>query len=231
MKLRHPILISSAAWLLARSIRIWMGLAKKSYVNLGRDLLPKNVGSSEHFIYAFWHENLLLPAPLFGRRDIHVLISQHADGQLISEVAEHLGYRTVRGSSTRGGMSAVRNILALASTSHFVITPDGPRGPRRQVQSGLLYLASRTGLPIVPVGMGYDRPWRAKSWDRFAVPRPFRRAIVLTDRAIAVPADADRDTLEQYRAVVQQQLDSVTAAAEARATGAARTLPVAARAA
>ena len=63
-------------------------------------------------------------------------------------------------------------MLRLSRQAHLVITPDGPRGPRRQVQAGMVYLAARTGVPIVPVGIGYDRPWRTKSWDRFAVPRP-----------------------------------------------------------
>src|SRR5207302_11444090 len=92
--------------------------------------------------------------------------------------------------------------------------PDGPRGPRREVKPGIVYTASRTGLSIVPVGVGYDRPWRAGSWDHFAVPRPFRRAVVVTGDAIAVPAEADRDELERFRRLVDDRLSFVTETAE-----------------
>src|SRR5436190_464721 len=86
----------------------------------------------------------------------------------------------------RGWIGTVRQMLRVGRKSHLAITPDGPRGPRRQVQPGLLYLAARTGLPIVPVGIGYDRPWRMRSWDRFAVPRPWTRATCVTTEPIHV---------------------------------------------
>src|SRR5206468_6190352 len=107
-------------------------------------------------LYAFWHEHLLLPAYHYGRRDIRVLISTHADGQLIAEVCRRLGFGLVRGSTTRGGVEAVRQMLRDGGASHLAITPDGPRGPRRRVQPGVSFLASRTGLPVVPMGIGHD---------------------------------------------------------------------------
>jgi lysophospholipid acyltransferase (LPLAT)-like uncharacterized protein len=119
---------------------------------------------------------MLLPAYHYARPDIKVLISTHADGQLIAEACQRLGFALARGSSTRGGVEAVRDMLR-ANDTHLAVTPDGPRGPRRRVQAGVVYLAARTGLPIVPVGFAARRPWRAKSWDRFAVPRPFSRAV------------------------------------------------------
>jgi lysophospholipid acyltransferase (LPLAT)-like uncharacterized protein len=97
---------------------------------------------------------------------------------------------------------------------HITITPDGPRGPRRVVKPGLVYLASRLGLPIVPAGFGLNRPWRGKSWDRFAVPRPFSRACCVTDEIIRVPATADRDTLEVYRRQVEAAITRATDLAE-----------------
>jgi lysophospholipid acyltransferase (LPLAT)-like uncharacterized protein len=119
----------------------------------------------------------------------------------------------VRGSTTRGGVKVVRQMLGLRDT-HLAITPDGPRGPRRRVQPGLIYLSSRLGLPIVPTGFAYQRPWRLKSWDRFAVPRPFTRARCVTGDPVLVPADAERDLLEHYRVYVEQQLLAVSEQAE-----------------
>jgi lysophospholipid acyltransferase (LPLAT)-like uncharacterized protein len=154
----------------------------------------------------------LLPAFLYGRPDIAVLVSQHADGQLIAGVAEQLGFATVRGSTTRGASEAGRRLLR--RDGHLAITPDGPRGPRRQVQTGVVYLAAKLGLPIVPFGVGYDQPWRAKSWDRFAIPRPGSRAVLVTDQAMFVPADADRTMLEEHRRRVEAALLRLTSLAE-----------------
>src|SRR5262249_10844111 len=157
------------------------------------------------YLYAFWHENLLLPAYRFGRANVRVLTSEHADGQLIAQLIQHLGFDVVHGSTTRGGVKAVRRLLDSQNT-HLAITPGGPRGPRRQVQPGLIYLSSRLGMPIVPCGFAYQRPWRMKSWDRFAVPRPFTRARCVTGDPILVPRRAERDLLKQYRLYVESQL-------------------------
>jgi len=214
MKIRRPWMIKAVGFTAAWSVRLWLGTLSFRYRPLGPNLDPRRPDIRDRYIYAFWHENMLLPAYHYGRGDIHVLISQHADGQLIAEVCRHLRFRTVRGSSTRGGIEAVKRMLRLADHGHLAITPDGPRGPRREVQLGLVYLAARTGLPIVPTGFAYDRPWRARSWDRFAMPRPWSRATCVTGEPIAVPAEAGREDLEHYRALVEQAMQRVSAAAE-----------------
>jgi lysophospholipid acyltransferase (LPLAT)-like uncharacterized protein len=104
--------------------------------------------------------------------------------------------------------------------AHLAITPDGPRGPRRVVQLGAVYLASRTGMPLVPMGLAFDRPWRAPSWDRMAIPRPWHAARCVLAQPMDVPADLDDDGLEQYRLKVQAALDDAQARAEALAAGA-----------
>jgi lysophospholipid acyltransferase (LPLAT)-like uncharacterized protein len=167
-----------------------------------------------HYIYAFWHENILLPACYYGRPEVRVLISQHADGQLIAEVCRHLGFGLVRGSTTRGGAEAMRQMLRACQESHLAITPDGPRGPRRQVQQGLVYLAARTGLPIVPIGIAFKRAWRMRSWDHFAIPRPWSLGTCVCVEPIMVPAEADKEQLEHYRQLVQEAMLRATAMAE-----------------
>src|SRR5215470_9053241 len=152
MKLRQPWLIKAAGFSAAWALRLWLGTLSYRYRPLGPNVDPKRPECRQRYIYAFWHENMLLPAYHYGRARVHVLISQHADGQLIAEVCRHLGFGTVRGSSRRDGARAVRRMLKLGRSAHLSITPDGPRGPRRQVQPGLIYLAARTGLPVVPAG-------------------------------------------------------------------------------
>src|SRR5262249_4274112 len=121
----------------------------------GRRLLHPDVdpwapGQTKRFIYSFWHETILLPAYRYARTPTKVLISEHADGELIAQACRHLGLGVVRGSTTRGGVKAVREVLELGGTKNVVVTPDGPRGPRRQVQPGLGYLAARTRPPVLP---------------------------------------------------------------------------------
>jgi hypothetical protein len=216
MKLRHPLVISLAARLIARFVRVWIGSLRYTYRPLGPALDPRAPDFRGRYLYAFWHENILLPAYLFGpARNIHVLISRHADGQLIAEVAERLGFRAIRGSSTRGGAEAVLEMLKARDAGHLAVTPDGPRGPRREVQPGVAYLASRTGLPVVPFGVAFDRPRRARSWDRFAVPRPFRRAVIVTGEPLVIPPGVAKDGLEPHRRRIQDELDRLTALAEA----------------
>ena len=127
-------------------------------------------------IYVFWHEYILLPLALRGHCHLSMLLSQHADADILARIAHHLGFDCVRGSSRRGGARAIMELEEHSRNKHLTITPDGPRGPRRRLAMGPVYLASRLQLPLVVMGFGYDRPWRVNSWDQFAVPRPFSRA-------------------------------------------------------
>jgi hypothetical protein len=102
------------------------------------------------------------------------------------------------------------------------MTPDGPRGPRRQLAQGPVYLASRLQLPLVVMGFGYDRPWRTKSWDRFAVPRPFSRARAVIGPPLMLPAELTRAGLEQTRCRVERLLNGLTYEAEAWAAAGTR---------
>ena len=219
MKIRHPVLLRALGFGIAILVRVWIGTVRYRYRPLGENVDPNRRNLRGRYIYAFWHENLLMPAYHYSRPDIWVLISQHADGELISEACRRLGFRTVRGSTTRGGAAAVRELLDVSSRGHLGVTPDGPRGPRRRVQPGLVYVAAKTGLPIVPAGFAYDRPWRARSWDRFAMPRPWSLATCVTDDRIVVPPDASRAELEDHRRGVEEMMLRVTDVAERIAAG------------
>jgi lysophospholipid acyltransferase (LPLAT)-like uncharacterized protein len=214
MKIRAPWLITLAAYAGSWLVRLLIGSLRFRYLAGGPVVQPHAPGLGQRYLYCFWHENMLLLAYHFGRPDVLVLISQHADGQLIAEICRHLGFGLVRGSTTRGGIEALRQMVRAGRDAHIAITPDGPRGPRREVQPGLIYLASRTRLPIVAVGIGYRRPWRMRSWDRFAVPRPGTCARCVTGEPIRVPENAGREELEQYRLRVQATLHRLSDLAE-----------------
>src|SRR3954469_21958402 len=129
MKLRHPWFIKTAgrgaAWLL----RAWMSTLDYRHHALGTDAEPPRVPRGVRYVYAFWHEYLLLPAFRYAFTDATILIGHHADGQLITEICKHLGLRAARGSTNRHGATALLGLLR-QTHGHIGITPDGPRGPR-----------------------------------------------------------------------------------------------------
>jgi lysophospholipid acyltransferase (LPLAT)-like uncharacterized protein len=210
----YPWLVRSLSWAGTRILRRWVATLRYEHHAVGGLVDPNQPAAGAHYIYAMWHEYLLLPVFRYARPDIAVLISRHSDGQWVAEVCRQLHIPVVRGSTNRGGGEALRRMLRAGEAGHLALTPDGPRGPRQRVQPGLVYLAARTGLPIVPVGFGLERPWRMNSWDRFALPRPGSRARCVTGVPIAVPDDADREQLEPYRLQVEQVLTQVTQVAE-----------------
>ncbi|MFO0808109.1 MAG: lysophospholipid acyltransferase family protein [Gemmataceae bacterium] len=215
MKLRHPALISLAAFLLAAILRIWMRCVRVRVANFDADdhcADPRQ----RRFVYAFWHEDILFAA--IQRAKIRVLISQHADGELIAQTAHHLGKGAVRGSSTRGGTGAILEMVRGTEGAHLGVTPDGPRGPRRRVQMGVVFLASQTGLPLVGFGVGYTRAGRAKSWDRFAIPWPGSAACAVVAPAVVVPRKLNRAQLEEYRQLIEDRLTWASEEAERWAT-------------
>ncbi len=141
-------------------------------------------------IYLFWHEYIPFLFYLRGNCRIAMLLSRHQDAEWLSQAARHMGFGTVRGSTSRGGVAALRELMRTSATMNLTITPDGPRGPRRRLASGCIYASSRLGIPLVPVGLGYDRPWRVRrAWDQFAVPRPY---LAGTRRGGAADADPRR---------------------------------------
>jgi lysophospholipid acyltransferase (LPLAT)-like uncharacterized protein len=212
MKLRHPFAIRIVALLAALLIRVWMSTMRVRVVSADGQAHPVDPAQAR-YIYAFWHEALL--APLVTRPVARVLISQHADGELIAQVCGFVGLGVVRGSTARGGSQALLEMIRGGQgAGHLAITPDGPRGPRRELKAGIVMVAAQTGLPIVPIGVGFTHAWRAGSWDRFAVPVPFTTLVGVIGQPIAVPADLDRHGMQHTKLLVQEQLATLTRAAE-----------------
>jgi lysophospholipid acyltransferase (LPLAT)-like uncharacterized protein len=176
------------------------------------------IAGGRRCIFAAWHTRLLPLVWTHRGRGIVMLVSRHRDGELITRVIERFGFATSRGSSTRGGEEGVMDLLRWAEEGRLLgITPDGPRGPAGRLKPGLIYLASRSGLPIVPVAAAGRSAWRLRSWDRFRVPRPFTRVVVAYGDPIVVPPGLDDPALESWRARVETTLEAHTAAVSARA--------------
>jgi len=211
MKITHPLLTKALGLFGATVIRALTGTL--DYRIFYHDPLvdPVHPQYRRRGVYLLWHEYLIFPLGVRGK-GMTVLISQHRDGELITQVLRHLRFQTVRGSSTRGGVPALRQMLRTHSS--LILASDGPRGPRRHLAEGSIFLAARLQMPIVCMGFAFDHPWRQDSWDRFAIPRPFSRARAVISPFVEIPANLDRDRIEHHRLQVERILNQVTQEAE-----------------
>ncbi|HID77826.1 MAG TPA: DUF374 domain-containing protein [Planctomycetaceae bacterium] len=214
MELFYNLLTNAGGLLASALIRNWMGTLEYKAAFVDPHIDPASPHCSGQKIYLFWHEYILFPLAVRGHCNVAMLLSRHRDAEILSRVAYHLGFACVRGSTRRGGVAAIRQMLRRSRQMHLTITPDGPRGPRRRMALGPIYLASKLGIPLVATGYGYDRPWRASSWDRFAIPRPGSRARAVSGPEIYVPPDLDREGLERFRQQMEDLLDRLTREAE-----------------
>jgi len=219
VKLRKPWMIKMAAWLGFRVARGLMSTLRTRVDSFGQQTDPWDPTLTERYIYVFWHENLLTLTRFNSAAPVALLTSRSADGELAALLGEYGGARTVRGSSSNGGLDAVEELIEVGRECHLAIAPDGPRGPRHVVKRGLAYLASWSGMRIVPLGIGFDRPWRAKSWDRLAIPRPFSRMAVVGAPVIQVPRGLGKREMEQVRLQIEQSLLTVNQIAQDWAEG------------
>ena len=167
-------------------------------------------------VVAFWHERLALMPELWlrARREgapmgLHVLVSRHRDGRLIGGLMRRFGVGLVFGSSSRGGPASLRACLdRLAAGDHVVITPDGPRGPRRVAAPGVAQLAALSGRPVLPACAQTTRKITLDSWDRMVIPLPFGRGVIVCGEAIAVPRRAWEAAVPQIAAALDQAAET-----------------------
>lgn len=163
-------------------------------------------------IWAFWH-NRVIVAPVAYRRFLRqrrgsVLTSPSKDGAIIAATMRCFGVDAVRGSSSRRGALAMRELTAvLAGGQDVAITPDGPRGPRYRAQPGLVKLAQVTGVPILPMRFVFSSCWRLKTWDRFRIPKPFSRVTVILEPLCTIPAELDEAGFAEALARVEHLLN------------------------
>ncbi len=180
--------------------------------------MRKRVYAPAPVIFAFWHGRLLMPTGVFRDVGAHVMISRHADGETIARVAGSLGNPAVRGSTTRGGATALLEMVEiLRRGGKGVFTPDGPKGPREVAQPGAVFAASRAGVPLVPIGAAARSAWNLKSWDRFCIPRFFTRVAVVYGEPLSPPPDIEGPALDAFVARFQEAMNVANARAEALA--------------
>jgi hypothetical protein len=176
---------------------------------VGREYVADLEDRGLNWIYAFWHGRLLALIYTHRGRGVKVLVSTHRDGELVARVITRLGFGAVRGSTTRGGGRALFTLAALRDEAPLGVAPDGPKGPARRVHPGVIYLAQRSGLPIVPLTSAGNPSWKAKSWDSFAVPLPFSKCAVGYGEPIWVPPDVKAPDVEGLSEELERRLNAL----------------------
>jgi lysophospholipid acyltransferase (LPLAT)-like uncharacterized protein len=167
-------------------------------------------------VFALWHGRLLPPTYRHRHRQIVTLASRSGDGEYITRVLHHWGFDVVRGSSSRGGDTALRELIRkVRSGKSVAVTADGPRGPREQMKHGVLQIAQITGAPLVVVGSAASRAWRLNSWDSFLVPKPFSKLRVVYGDAVFIPRDLKAGDLPAMAHRLEQTMAQLTLDAEA----------------
>lgn len=197
------------------ALTFWMGTLDYQVAYYDPSVDPAFPGDRRERLYIFWHE--YIPFYLYQRHHcrLSMLLSKHRDADILEKAAHLTGFGTVRGSTRRGGAEAILGMMRQGKEhQHLTITPDGPRGPRRKMAPGSIYLASKLQIPIIAVGIGYDRPWRLSTWDRFAVPRPYSRARTIASPEIFVPPNLSKAGIDHYSQKLERLLNRLTADAE-----------------
>lgn len=197
---------------------LWVLFSTLRPVVIGQAHLDRLIAAKTPFVAAFWHGRILGTLNLawhYRHLRVTVMVSRSRDGEFISRVSERFGIQPTRGSSSRGGSRAVLEMIRRVKAGYIAcFTPDGPRGPRYRVQPGVITVAQKTGTPILPVT--YSAEWKKvfRSWDRFMVPLPFSRLIVVYGEPIAAPALETPESLQAKQCELESSLRQLTEMAD-----------------
>jgi lysophospholipid acyltransferase (LPLAT)-like uncharacterized protein len=210
---KDKILLAVVPFLGSLLLRLFSLTIRKK--TLHGERFEKSRDQGRPVIGAFWHQRLLM-MPFFPRPGkTGMLISQHRDGEIIARLIKYLGIDSVRGSTTRGGLSALRGMVRFhREGGNLAITPDGPQGPKHVVQLGVIELARLTGSPIFPLTYGASGKKSLHTWDQFVVPLPFARVVFIWGEPVWVPRECKREEMEEKRLLLQERLRQINEEAD-----------------
>lgn len=216
VKLRNRTLIRWLACCAALLFRALFATLRTRLHLAAPDYSPIKERDPEHCtLVCLWHDGIL--GPIFCQPPVNsaALVSQHYDGSIIADVLDAVHIRPIRGSSSKGGAAAVRQMLAAVDRYHVVIATDGPRGPRRVVKDGIVYLASHSGRPIIPTVFAVAWAWRPRGrWTDLVMPFPFSRAVIISGPPMWIPQGLTPQELAPWRDCVQAAMDELQSRAD-----------------
>ncbi len=200
------LIIPFIAYLLIKVIRKTMRI---KYFH--RETIDQLMKEGKGYIIAFWHGRLFMMPYSYQGKKITILISKHKDGEYIARTMSLFGFDSTRGSTTKGAVSALKDILRKANRGYDIaFTPDGPRGPKYKVQMGVIEVARLTGYPIIPVSFSASRKKIFNSWDSFLFPYPFSQGVFYYGKPIFVSRDSNDELLDRKRLELEKSLNKIT---------------------
>jgi lysophospholipid acyltransferase (LPLAT)-like uncharacterized protein len=171
----------------------------------------------KRFIVAFWHGRIFLGTYAFRNRGIVVMTSRNRDGEYIARVIQRFGYGAARGSSTRGSLGAIVEMLRqMKSNRDVAFTLDGPLGPRYVAKPGAAYIARKSGNAVLPFSVSAEKKWVMRSWDHFIIPKPFSRAFLKLGTPIYVDENATDEEIERAELKIQNSLNELQRLTDSR---------------
>ncbi len=202
---KHKLLLALAPFIYKIVIGFLFASCRKE--TRGKEIWQKMVDSGQPFIITFWHYNVLYASLAGGRLPMVAMVSPSKDGEFIARIMESKGLATVRGSRSKGGVGAIKGLLkAVRQGLSPVIIADGSQGPAKVVQGGSLVIASRAGIPILPMSWSFSRYKLFRSWDKTLLPMPFAKMVWVIGEPVTVPAKLDSDGVEEYRLLLEERL-------------------------
>jgi hypothetical protein len=193
----------AASYLLEKLMKL-IGYSCRVNIVEGKEIFDKIVEEKKPVAYCFWHNRIFYLSYFLYRYShrkglkITALISQSKDGEIISRVVKAFGGRSARGSTTRGGIGAVKTLLRCVRDGYaLAITPDGPRGPVYKFQSGAIFVSSFAQVPIVPITCTFEKAWVFKSWDKFMIPKPFSKINVYVEKPLWIEKEIKPEAAEK----------------------------------
>jgi lysophospholipid acyltransferase (LPLAT)-like uncharacterized protein len=208
---RKPAVIAFFVWAIARVIGMTLRIR---YEHFGR--IQEIVDEHHGAILVSWHGRTLIPANVFRHRGYWALISLSRDGEIQNHIFRRFGYQTIRGSSGRGGVRAALQLAKKISEGGVLaFTPDGPRGPTHKVQQGTIFLAQRSGRPIIPLGISARPRKLLPTWDSYMIPAPFARGAFVVGEPIFIASNLDDEGKERAAEQLEQAINACERRAEA----------------
>ena len=208
MKIRSRWLNLAMSWFATLCLRLLFLTVKVDHRNIAPEGSPYvRPTRTQRYTFCMWHDHIVLAAFSLETFNLAGLISQHRDGSYLADSVMMAGIRPVRGSTSRGGLEAVREILSLPEL-HLAMTPDGPRGPRHQMKEGIIYISSRSGRPVVPCALLADRYWSVNgSWTDMIVPKPFSKVLLIAGTPMFIPEDLPREEMAALAELLQSEMN------------------------
>ena len=206
-KKKRPKVLAKTIYMVARLIGSTMKIEGVNFEKV-RDLKGGK-------IYLGWHGRTFLATHFFRGKGVWTIISHSVDGEIQTGIFRRFGFNVIRGSSSKGGAkAALEAIQLLQDNKTIAFTPDGPRGPMGTVHDGVLMMAKKSGAWIVPAGVSASRRWFAPSWDRYMVPYPFSKGVIVFGEPFKIPENATEEELQSYKAKIRKSLDQLEVQAE-----------------